>query len=250
MPDAILTFLANNAVGLVGIAITATLAYYFYIRGRRAKQPCWATRITRLVTDRVSALPGIDIRFNGEAIQQLAVSRVVFYNKGAETIRRADIPKTAPLRIVAADKVRMLGVSLLATNNAANASAVAFEANNTLADLTFDYLDQGDGLVVEVIHTGSEPTDIRMDGAIIGAKELRLVKLGTNRLRDIYDTFFVLVLLVGLTIFFAGAAIRGRIGGFVLGVGTGLVASWLATGIVASVTPRESVPKGLEDFSS
>ena len=171
MLDSVRTFTANNAVGLVGIAIPAALAIYFYLRSRRAKVPCWAVSTVRLVTDRVSALPDIQIRYKDQAIQQLSVSRVTFYKKGAETIRREDIPRTSPLRIVAANRVAMLDASLVATNNPTNAITVAFDAPSNLAVVSFDYLDRSNGCVVEVIHTGSGPKDIRLEGTIIGARE-------------------------------------------------------------------------------
>ena len=79
-------------VGLVGLV----MAYVFYRRSRRAKEPCWAIRTRNLIAGSDSRLNDLEVLFKGHGVQDLWVSRVAFWNEGAETINRADLVATNP----------------------------------------------------------------------------------------------------------------------------------------------------------
>lgn len=120
--------------------------------------------------------------------------------------------------------------------------------------MSFDYLDRSNGCVFEVIHTGSNPRDIRLEGVIIGAEKLRGVTFGTNRFRLVFDRLFVLLLLTALLIALVGGQIIGR--SFSLGIeitgrsfSLGILVGFVAGAILAYLTPGESAPKGLERIS-
>lgn len=66
-------FVVSNAVSLLSIVVGGLLAAFFYVRSRRLKQPSWDIKTLNLITGRTAMLPGMEIRFNGEPIQQVSV---------------------------------------------------------------------------------------------------------------------------------------------------------------------------------
>ena len=93
-------FLAG--VSLVLALVSIILAYIFFRKSQRARTPSWAIRTTNLIRDYTSKLSDLEIRYRQQQVKDLSISRVVFWNDGAETIDREDVASTDPVRIAAA----------------------------------------------------------------------------------------------------------------------------------------------------
>jgi hypothetical protein len=102
-------------------------------------------------------------------IDCISRTRIAFWNQRGDTVRRADILKSDPLRLQFSGEdqplqTRVLAMSRRQISLTSNLGDVEFKS---CAIVDFDFLDGGDGGVIEVIHQGTEkPTVV---GTILGA---------------------------------------------------------------------------------
>ena len=158
----------------IGIAIIGiVLAYVFYRKGHRSKEPCWSVRNNVLVEGYSSKIGKLDIRFQDEQVENLSIARIAFWNQGAETLDRHDIETINPLRIEADEEIEILDVSVSLTNSSSSQFETELVNDRKSAKLDFAYLDKGQGAIVQIIHTGIKESDIQIVGDIKSVKEIK-----------------------------------------------------------------------------
>jgi hypothetical protein len=162
----------GTILGLVGI-ITG---YIFYRKGLRLREPTVSLKTNNLIQDHVSQLDGLEIRYKGHTVKNLSVTKVVFWNNGAETINNSDIVKANPLRIGGFNDVQLLDAQVITSNNDSSRIICEFNDDNELL-VTFDYLDKGHGAVIQITHTGLSSNDLTVAGQIKGVSEIKWVDL-------------------------------------------------------------------------
>ena len=168
------TELMNN-LGLVIGLILAIIGIILQIRSTKNKQAVYSVRSNNLISGTVSTLENLNITYKEQKIVNLTASKILFFNRGAETIHRQDIETINPLRISSKD-CTILDCSILWENNPSNNFKVHFDrANNNHAHLDFDYLDKDNGVIIQVIHTGLKSDNIDLRGDIKGVKKLKRI---------------------------------------------------------------------------
>jgi hypothetical protein len=188
--------IVGTILGILGL-ITG---YVFYRKSLRVKEPCWAIRSNNLIQDNISQMSGLEIEYKGHEVQTLTVSKVLFWNKGFETINRDDIVAANPLRIKCSDDVQLLDTKILSENTPSNRFSIEIDDTKSFGNMTFDYMDKDDGVIIQIIHTGTSSSDIAIVGNIKGAT-VRAVSSKVDLVRKIILVLLIIVGLVGLAIF-------------------------------------------------
>lgn len=184
------TFLTKVAdeltpLSLFLFAIPLFLSILMYFRAKRVKKPSFYIRTTKIVEDRVSKLGKAEVSFNGAKVDTLSVSRIAFWNWGAETINGSDIASQERVRICLGNDAKLLDSEIISTNNSANDFRLITTKDGTgllTSELTFDFIDKNNGAVIQVFHTGTSD-DITLEGVIKGAGKIKFVN-------DFYQSFF------------------------------------------------------------
>ena len=156
----------------IGLAIAVPgwlLSYALYRRSRRVKEPSWAIRSHNLIRGQGTRWPNLSVLYRDAAVENLTLSRVLFWNRGAETINQDDMAPGDPLRIETANDAAMLEASIFQTNNAPSQFEVEADRGGQVAKLSFDYLDRNHGAVLQIIHSGTSSDDLKVRGAIKGS---------------------------------------------------------------------------------
>ena len=163
-----------DIIGLsIGVIIGALVSFYFYRKSLRIKEPCWAVNSSNIIEGYSSKINDLRILFKEEQIENLTISKILFWNKGRETIERKDIETINKLRIVGKKGVKFLDAKILASNNQSSQSIVKITNSGDCVNLYFEYLDQKQGFVSQVVHTGTSSQDIQIIGDIMGVKSLQ-----------------------------------------------------------------------------
>lgn len=188
--------------------VSLLLSIVFHYRGRKEKEPLYCIRSTNVIQDFSSRFEFLELLHSGKRIENLTVTKILFWNGGRETISSGDVPATAPLEFIANDNVQILDAKILEQKNSASDFEVLISEDRSRVSLIFDYLDKGDGCVIQLLHTGKSSKDIRMRGKIKG--------VGTPSFRVPVDIAPLFRLITPLSRFAASEGIFLRKGIFVL----------------------------------
>lgn len=236
--------------GLVVGVLAIIGAYVWYRKGQRRKEPCWAIRSNNIVTGYTARVGGLEILYGGEKLESLTISRILFWNRGGETIHHGDIAPGDPLRVTVVGEVKLLDLTLLQVNSEPSEFSAAVEPDRKSALLGFEYLDPGQGAVLQAVHSGTSSKDVQVRGSIKGVgkpakRKIRPRRTGLFTVLGLAQVLFLAVFLgwIGFTgdeqVSWWGWALLG----FVLGVAVlGIVI--LLTLYFSATNP----PRGLETF--
>ncbi len=171
-----------NLSGFLITTISSILAIVFYFKGKKEKIPIYAIRTNNLIRGYGKEYSRLTVSYGGEEVENLSVAKVIFWNSGRETIRNTDIPNGDRVRIEAATDFRILDAKILGTSHPSNGANLV-EASEKKIMLEFEYFDFDEGVVIQVIHTGTSEDDIKVLGKLVGAK--RIAKIETPILSKI-----------------------------------------------------------------
>jgi len=155
-------------IGTVGTflsLISLFAAYYFYRKSLRLKEPRWAITSNNLIRGYSSKLNELDILYKDHKVENLTISKILFWNRGRDTINRQDIATAEPLVIKSTEEVEILDAKILSNNNESSQISAELE-NSQQSYLIFDYLDYDQGAIIQIVHTGTSSKDIFVSGKI------------------------------------------------------------------------------------
>lgn len=141
----------GSIISLVGI-ITAAVTYTL-TRQRTRFAYCHAGE--RLLGLLNYGLPSeVTVQFCGQNIPRLTRTLLVFWNDGEKTIPGEDIVASDPLRLELETEDQVLAATILKVTREVCHTAVSIDiSRKNIVELKFQFLDSGDGAVVEVLHT-------------------------------------------------------------------------------------------------
>ncbi|MDY6857636.1 MAG: hypothetical protein SWO11_23635 [Thermodesulfobacteriota bacterium] len=158
---------ASFVLAVVGVILTI----HFYRKGRRQRAISYARQSDTLVEDLSDRFPKLLISFGGENISALTVSRIAVWNSGTESIRGNDISQSDPLRIILPEGTKLLSSEITSKTKEANSFSLHHDVEGNVITLSFEYVDPDDGIVINLIHSGSK-RDPEVRGSVVGVSRL------------------------------------------------------------------------------
>jgi hypothetical protein len=168
--------------GVIGTVLFGVLSIIFYLKSRRFRRldALWST-----VTLQSRRHEDVRILFRGEEIADLSRLRILFVNTGTEPIRgESDIPSKFEGAVTISrvgDRTRFLSAACL-VGDIEVCRALSEIDNSGNTRLTFEYLNPGQRVGVEVLYSGPVPV---VNGQLIGGS----VRLRRSSGRDWVDEF-------------------------------------------------------------
>ncbi|OGO25622.1 MAG: hypothetical protein A2W33_04585 [Chloroflexi bacterium RBG_16_52_11] len=204
----------GTVLGVVGIVT----GYIFYRLGLKKKEPCWAIRSANLIEGYSKKFDELMILYANHQVENLTVSKILFWNNGTETIQRNDIDTVNHLRIIGTEGLKFLDTKILAQNNESNRINVNITDSGDIIYLDFDYIDHKNGCVIQVVHTGISSKDLNIVGDIKGVRLMRNKSAGLIpfNIMNAPNRYFkrhtklisLLAIIIGLTYLGFGFAIQ------------------------------------------
>ncbi|WP_181775321.1 hypothetical protein [Amycolatopsis pittospori] len=163
---------ASDIMGLAGLVLSIIgipLAFVLARRGRKRPLLKYSADFKVLASSKHGAFETGFMRApSGEPIVTISRTTVAIWNHQGDTLRGVDIVPQDRLRIKLSDGDYPLQVRIAARSRVQNELSVKVDPQDRSAVLVeFDFLDSGDGGLVEVIHQGSEVP--ALTGTIRGA---------------------------------------------------------------------------------
>jgi len=158
----------SNLWSIISLTITLAFAIYFYLKSKKVKLPLYSHWSINIINELVNKFESLEMTYSGLPIENLTVTKILFWNGGNDTIDNQDISRVDPLKIHLKENYKILESNVLYSKNPANQFSVKTACDKSDAILKFDYLDKDEGGIVQLIHTGISDKDIEIQGTIKG----------------------------------------------------------------------------------
>lgn len=168
--------LMDNPYAWLILAICTILSFayaiYMGIKSKEKKEISYMVNTYEIVRAGENVIPEFQISYCGHPIGNLTVSRFAIWNSGNKLLNSNDVVDTKPLSISSdIDGPEILDVSIIKLSEESNKFSVDKKSAHC-AEIKFDYMDKQDGIVVQILHTGSVEK-IFLTGLIKGGKKIK-----------------------------------------------------------------------------
>lgn len=145
---------ASLLIGILALIISLII----YRASRIGPRPVYQFQTLRLIGKGKQALPEeVQILFKGRSVPQLTRTHVILWNSGNAMLDGKNIIKEDPLGFEYKEGVEILRASILKVTRDSNKFTANIDPDSTnKVFCSFDYLESGDGAVIELLHTGEE----------------------------------------------------------------------------------------------
>lgn len=152
--------MVENPIYLVITIASIVVAIIFYIKGVRKKMPIIARFREKVLGIGVNAPPELKLFFGEVQVSDVYRTTFLVLNRGKVAIRKSDI--VGNIRIIFNDSEILRQPIIHDVSNESIGFRVAkvYEGNQHQIDLTFDYLNENDGAIFEVLHTNDNGINI------------------------------------------------------------------------------------------
>lgn len=150
---------------VIGLALSVIALPVTYFLGRRTRQLPLVYSVSDFAVlmsprDRL-ADDDLDLTLGGRTISTISRTYIAVWNARGDTIRNTDILETDPLRIVVGEGDDILRSRIISTSRVqCGASLQESLLDSRTLEVTFDFLDPKDGMVIEVLHHGEASAEL------------------------------------------------------------------------------------------
>lgn len=126
----------NNdwVIAIVLFVIGLIPRYYFYKRGIRMKEPVYSIKSNNLISGSAATPENLNISYKKRKVENLTIPKILFYNRGAETITWQDFETINHLSI-SSETCKILDGSVLQSNNISNNISVRYNRSSKMFSL-------------------------------------------------------------------------------------------------------------------
>lgn len=161
----------GSLIGVIGILV-GVAGLLLFRASKSRPNPAFQIDALRLIQQRDHELPDeVSISYKGRPVQRLTKTRLIFWNAGSDTLRASEVVEADPLRIVFEPGSEILRADIVRASRPINRCKLVQgrDAENEIK-LDFDFLDAGDGVSIEILHTSKERGP-KIQGTIRGVPE-------------------------------------------------------------------------------
>lgn len=153
----------GTLLGLLGLGFGI-----YQLRRRTTGKLVYQGRGVRLIGHSSTLPPDVQVVYKGDVVPRLSSRRIIIWNDGRSPIRGNDISSSDPLRFAFEEGAVILDADIVKRTRDAN--DLRIEKNDNELCIAFDFLNPGDGAVIEILHTGAR-TYAEALGTIVGQPE-------------------------------------------------------------------------------
>lgn len=146
---------------------------YTWFAGKRKKEFSYVSNSHKIIEKGKSRIPKLELKYEGRDIDNLTITNYVIWNSGNEVINFSDIVTEKELKIYSCNTANtiILDARIIEETEETNKFAI-MQHKGEFIKIGFDYADPQDGMVVQVIHTGSA-ADLDIGCKIKGGKQIK-----------------------------------------------------------------------------
>jgi len=157
-----------NIASITGLV----LSIIFFIKSKKTKAPYYEIKDFNIISDKIDKkIKDIEILYKGKRINSVTVSKIAIWNAGNETIHEKDIPDTNKFKIIIENPHEIYEYEILSKTD--EDSTVKLIAKENYIEINFDYIEQNQGLLIKIIHSGNNSKCLKITGKVIGHNKIK-----------------------------------------------------------------------------
>lgn len=164
-----------NAISFLLAIAGIFFSVFFYKKSKKEKRPIYMLRTVNLVRENIQKIDRINILYDGRPVNNLSITKIALWNGGKSTIDNKDVAKNDPLRLAIGNDCNFLNAEIIYQKNASNGFNISISDDQKYINITFDYFDFEEGIVLQVFHTGHKSSDISLMGQIKSVKQIQRI---------------------------------------------------------------------------
>lgn len=178
-PSRFLRFFSNPKLGIAGSVasiISVPLAIYFAVTGVTYPDLVYLTVPNRAAIVRQGATSRLSVQFDGQLMgKDVTAVQIAVWNAGRSAIRPSAVLQ--PVAIHAAAGTEVLEASIRNSTRAVIQPQIVMDREvRDEVGISWAILEQGDGVLIQIIYAGGPDIPFRVEGVLEGQKEIRQVK--------------------------------------------------------------------------
>ena len=168
--------------GIIFGPIGIVLAIFFFFKSKKVVKPSFQISSVLMLGKEENSLPNeVTVMYGNKNVRRLTKTTLTFWNDGSEVLRGENVVKGDPLRVAIEKGDNILSHSVLKWTTKANAFSIEKSLDKPYELLLhFDYLNQNDGAVIELLHDSNRDYPLVL-GSIKGVpKGIRNLSIGSQ----------------------------------------------------------------------
>lgn len=169
--------LMDSPIAWAILSILAVVSFIYAIicqhKNKEKKEFSYCLKSNSLIRGKKSKFEKLSITYDGQQINDFCVSKFTIWNSGNKTLNHTDMVDSKELTVFVTDECSVLDVELIACSEETNNFSVKIE-NEHAVKVIFEYADKKEGVVIQIIHTGTDE-DIQIDCKIKGGNPIKNV---------------------------------------------------------------------------
>lgn len=213
--EVILEPIANNPLFTLGsFVVSILLAVFFYFLSQKNKIPCYEAVSYTIIEGLHNSLGELKVYYKGSVQKRITATRMVFWNDGKETIDKRDTVEKDLLRIEIPSFIEVLDIKIIDFSSDSNSVSMQdkiVSEDKSIYPLDFEYLDNNEYFVIQIIHNASAEEEFGFKGKIKGVQSFRSVQsLSRNTIpfiapaRESIGARILMKYVISLTFFVSG----------------------------------------------
>jgi hypothetical protein len=174
--DDILAKLMNNPYAWFALSLLAilgvVLTIIFAIKGKKVRKISQYRSTYKIIRNINSELNDLEIKWKDDLIDNLSITKMTIWNDGNIKLEEDDFASSEHLAIEAIKDCKMLNASILLAPEKTNTFNIDLILELNKMFINFEYMDAKDGVVIQIVHTGSA-NNLRLVGKIKSGKAIK-----------------------------------------------------------------------------
>lgn len=167
--------LMDSPIAWAVLSILAIVSFVYAIItqhiNKEKKEFSYIQKSNTLLHKKKGKFDKLSVSYNGQEIEDLCVSRFTIWNSGNKTLNENDMVASKELTVTALGDNKILDVELIAYSEETNNFFTQIIDEHTVK-IFFEYADKKDGVVIQIIHTGTDES-LKIECKIKGGNPIK-----------------------------------------------------------------------------
>jgi hypothetical protein len=161
---------------IVWFLLSSLVAVWLFVASKSSIEPRYYIGPTATIASSLNGEDDLKVLWKGEEIENAKSTKIALWNAGSKYLDRLSISNDAPITVSISEGSKILSHKVLKVSRESLKfdikKVAALNSNSLIISFKNDEaLEQNDGLLIEVLHTGKSDSELLIEGRIKGVPD-------------------------------------------------------------------------------